>query len=109
MNSDCYMVYTTFPNLDEARALAAKMVEDKLAACANIFPAHEALYEWEGEVHNDSELAVIFKTTKARYADLEAAIIKHHSYDEPCVVAWSLEAGSAPFLQWIENQTKSVA
>lgn len=101
-----YLVYVTFGTIDEARALASKLASEKLAACANIFPAHEAVYEWQDAVQTSTEIAVIFKTSEVRYPSLQAAIIDGHSYDEPCVIAWPIEAGSPPFLSWVESQVK---
>lgn len=99
-------VYVTCKDKDEAKTIAAHVIEKRLAACANILPAHESLYWWEGKVQNETEVAMILKTTKERYHDLEDAIKEKHSYDVPCIVALAIENGNHAFLDWIKEQTR---
>ncbi len=100
------LVYTTFPDIETARGAAGEMVKQKLAACANLFPAHESIYEWDGNVQNETEHAVIFKTTSEKVKDLEKAFIAAHPYDVPCFVVLPVEDGHTPFLEWITAQTR---
>ena len=99
------VVYVVFSNFEEARKIASNVVSAKLAACANIFQEHQAIYEWNGEICEASEVAVIFKTTADRYKALEREILEMHSYDEPCVLALPVQQGAENFLQWIRLQT----
>lgn len=96
-------VYVTCANRDEAHRIADAVVGEGLAACANIWPAHEAVYRWQGEVCRANETAMILKTTREGYDALERRIKALHSYDVPCVVAWDIQRGSADFLDWIKN------
>jgi periplasmic divalent cation tolerance protein len=61
-------VYTTFPSLVEAEAAAKVIVEQRLAACANIMPGMISHYRWEGKVERAEEVVAIFKT-RASLAD----------------------------------------
>ena len=97
-------VSTTTGNLEEAQRIAREIVELKLAACAQIFPI-ESIYHWQGEVHNDPEFKILFKTTAANYDALEQAIIKRHSYDLPEIYAIALTHISAPYAEWISANT----
>lgn len=99
------LVYATFESAGQAREIARHVVEARLAACANIFEAHESLYWWDGAVQNAFETAAIFKTTTERFENLKAEIIRLHSYDCPCVVALSIAGGHEAFLQWIGAET----
>lgn len=101
------MVYVTCKDKEEAKSIASHVISKRLAACANIFPAHESLYWWDGEVQDEQEVAMILKTTKERYHELEDAIKEKHSYDVPCIVALSLENGNHAFLDWIKEQTNA--
>jgi len=40
-----------------------KLLEEKLAGCANFFN-RESSYWWEGKIVNDKEVSVILKTSK---------------------------------------------
>ena len=91
---------TTTDSLDEARTIAAALVERKLAACAQI-SSIQSYYTWEGEVRNDDEFRILIKTTGERYADVEAAILELHSYDLPAVVAFDISQAYGPYAEWI--------
>lgn len=98
------MVYVTCSNKEEAKGIAEYVIGQRFAACANIFPAHESLYWWDRAVQNEQEVAMILKTTKERYHELENAIKEKHSYDVPCIVALPIENGNHAFLDWIKEQ-----
>ncbi len=103
-NADVLMVYITAADAAQAAALAEQLVARKVAACVNLLGPIQSVYEWKGRVEHTSEVALIAKTTRARFADLEAAVREHHSYECPCIVAWPLTHGHAPFLEWVEKQ-----
>jgi periplasmic divalent cation tolerance protein len=50
-------IVTTTDSLEEARSIAAALVERKLAACAQI-SSIESYYTWQGTVQNDEEFRV---------------------------------------------------
>ncbi|MFN3701713.1 MAG: divalent-cation tolerance protein CutA [Alphaproteobacteria bacterium] len=106
--TDSMLVYVTFADHAEARRIAALCVEGRLAACANIFPPHHAVYMWDGAVQDSQEVAAIFKTTCAGFEALQRCIAEHHSYDTPCIVALDIADGAAPFLQWIEQSVGKI-
>lgn len=54
-----------------------------------------------GEFGTGEEWQVIFKTTKDRYPQLEAHLIKHHEWANPEVTAVSLVSGSESYLEWV--------
>lgn len=97
-------VYLTFPDLDTARALARRLLERRLIACANLLPGALSVYRWEGEVQEEAEVVAFCKTTEARLAELVRVVEEHHPYDTPCVVVLPVEAGSLPYLAWVERE-----
>jgi periplasmic divalent cation tolerance protein len=44
------LLYATYPNADEAKAIARTLVGDRLASCANIPGPMTSIYRWDGEV-----------------------------------------------------------
>lgn len=99
------MGYVTFKDAQEAQSLCGKMVEQRVIACANILPAHLAIYECNGNVQSSSEVTAIVKTTADRERQIQEFITAHHSYSTPCAVFWPIEQGPDKFLQWIYKQT----
>ena len=49
------MIYITTGRLEEARKIGSALVEEKLAACANIVPGMESIYHWKGKIERDKE------------------------------------------------------
>ncbi|MCZ7405999.1 MAG: divalent cation tolerance protein CutA, partial [Candidatus Methanoperedens sp.] len=43
------IVYITAGDMDEARKIGRELVEDHLAACANIFPI-TSIFRWKGKI-----------------------------------------------------------
>jgi periplasmic divalent cation tolerance protein len=100
------MAYITVPNRDEALRLAAVLVEERLAACANVNDGMTSLYWWQGQVQQEREVGMIVKTRADLMTSLEQRVRELHSYTVPCVVAWPLMAGYAPFLDWVRQETR---
>ena len=95
-------VFTTVASLETARRMARALVEHKLAACAQIGEI-ESFYSWQGEVANDREFRILFKSTEARYPALEAAIRELHDYELPAIHAHALERVEPAYARWIEE------
>jgi periplasmic divalent cation tolerance protein len=95
-------VHTTVASLDAARRLARALVERKLAACAQIEEI-ESFYTWQGALANEPEFRILFKTTEARVAEVEAAIRELHDYELPAIHAVALEHVDPAYGRWIEE------
>lgn len=98
------VVLVTVPSQEEAIALARSLVEQKLVACANLFPV-QSIYTWDGNLCEEQEWQLILKTRLDRFFQLEHAIREQHSYDVPEIIALPIVNASDPYSQWIEAQT----
>ncbi|MBF0252907.1 MAG: divalent-cation tolerance protein CutA [Candidatus Omnitrophica bacterium] len=107
INNDLVLVYVTTPNMKEAKSIAKKIIDLKLAACCNIYENITSIYRWEGEVQEDNECSIFLKTKKDLFEELKENIIKMHSYDNPCVVMLPILEGSELFMKWVNNEVKS--
>lgn len=103
--TDTLIVFTTLPDADHAAALAARLVEERLAACVNILPPCTSVYRWEAQIETAVEVPLLIKTSAARYAALEAAIRAHHPYELPEVVAVPVERGLPAYLDWVAAES----
>ncbi len=99
------IVYVTASDASEARRIGRAMIEERLAACANILPTMNAIYWWEGKVQEASEAVLILKTTESRLEALLTRVKALHSYDCPCIEAWPVSIGYPPFLDWVARET----
>lgn len=101
------MLYATFSDADEARTIARALLEVRLVACANIQAPHTAIYRWQDEMREESEVAVWFKTKRELVVHASERIKTMHSSEIPCVVALPIQAGNGDFLEWISRETGS--
>lgn len=99
------LVLTNLPDAGQAQALAAALVEAHLAACVNILAPCTSVYRWNGAIETATEVALLIKTTAARYAALEAAIRARHPYELPEIVAVPVTQGLPGYLDWVAAET----
>lgn len=99
------LVLTNLPDRAAAEALAAQLVERRVAACVNIMPPCRSVYRWRGAVQHDEEHPLLIKTTLERYAALEQAIRAGHPYELPEIVAVPIERGLPEYLRWLAEET----
>lgn len=95
---------TTFESVDQARPVIQRIVEERLAACAQTVDVASA-YIWKGELEQVTEVLVSFKTRVARYAALEARIRELHPYETPEILQVPVTAGLGAYLTWVDEQT----
>ena len=95
------VVYITAKDMEEAKKIKEFNVEEKLAACVNIFPEIKSCYWWKGEKEKADEVALIAKTKKDLVDKLTKRVKEIHSYDVPCVIALPIVGGNEDFLKWI--------
>ncbi len=93
-------VITTVGTMAEAQGLARTLVEENLAACAQISEI-QSYYVWNEQVQNETEFRILFKTTDQRYAAVEERIRQLHTYDLPAICATPFEYIYAPFAEWV--------
>ena len=93
-------VTTTVSTATQANALAATMIERRLAACAQLAPI-ESFYVWDGALRHEPEVRVVFKTTTPLQAALMAAVVESHPYEVPDVHAETLAIVHPPYADWV--------
>ena len=95
------IVMTTASDVDEAGSLAEKLLNERLAACVQIFPPMISVYVWEGAIRRESEHLLLIKTLDDRFEAVRDFITTNHSYETPEVVVLRSEAVSDGYLDWM--------
>lgn len=103
------MLYITAGSRDEAKRIGRALVEDRLAACANVIDGMESVYWWEGKLTEDKEAVLIVKTRAELVAQVTAKVKALHSYTVPCVVALPILDGNPAYLDWLGAETAPAA
>ena len=105
--SEFCTVYVTATNRGDAEILAARLVEEKLVACANIIDGVTSVYRWKGRVTMNPEVVIIAKTRDAIKERVIARIKALHEYECPCIVVWPIDTGNPDYLDWVASETGS--
>ncbi len=100
------MVYITHADETAAQRLCAHLLEQRLIACANIFPIISA-YWWQGAIQNDGEWVSIVKTTLEKWDTLKDVVAQLHPYQTPCIIKIEVESNAA-YEQWIHDSVQKV-
>jgi periplasmic divalent cation tolerance protein len=99
------LITTTAGSQDEAEHLANLLVRERLAACVQISRIFR-VYTWEETLHKDEEWLLLIKTRADLYEQVEGALHAHHSYEIPEIICVPITQGAAPYLAWIDENTK---
>jgi periplasmic divalent cation tolerance protein len=102
--TDVLQVVTTLGRKADAQRLAEHLLEDRLAACVQISGPIESTFRWDGRIETAEEWVCTIKTTVERYAGVARVISELNPYDEPEILAFSVQNGSAGYLRWLTEQ-----
>lgn len=101
--SEGRQVTTTLPDRDAATRIGRRLVEERLAACAQVAGPVSSVYWWEGEVETAGEWYCHLKTTAARVPALITRLRELHPYRTPEIIALPVIEGDAAYLRWIAD------
>jgi periplasmic divalent cation tolerance protein len=99
------VVLTTVSTAQQAGELARQIIEARLGACVQI-ETIRSIYRWQGAVCDEPEHRLSIKTQQAKFAALDQFIRARHSYETPELVQIPITAGSAGYLQWLDDELK---
>jgi periplasmic divalent cation tolerance protein len=103
--TDIVSVYATFADAAEAERIAGIVVEERLAACANILAPCRSIYRWEGKIEQAEEVPVLFKTSARAAEALLARIGALHSYAVPAAMVWPIADALGAYADWVKAET----
>ncbi|TSE31043.1 Divalent-cation tolerance protein CutA [Tepidimonas charontis] len=98
------VVLTTVAQRQQAQTLARALVEQRLAACAQI-DAIESVYHWDGALQQEPEYRLWLKTTAERVPAAVAALRAQHPYTLPQIVVLAAQA-STDYARWVGAQVQ---
>lgn len=97
------LVFTTEASQDKAKQLARLIIEHKLAACVNLIDGVQSIYEWQGQVVEDTECKLVIKTKHDKVEALKQCILTHHSYDVPEIQVVAVHEGHRAYFNWMDE------
>ncbi len=97
------LFYLSFPDEPSAHRTADHLLEQRLIACANIFPVSSA-YWWQNALQREGEWVAVLKTRPELEAAVERTAQKMHPYEVPCLLRFEVRANTA-YEEWIFENT----
>lgn len=97
-------VLTAAGSPEEADAIAAALLDARLAACVQVVGPVRSRYRWQGRVESAEEWLCVVKTTAAAAGAAMAEIARVHSYDTPEITVTPIVTGAASYLAWIDGE-----
>ncbi len=102
----CVEVVVTGPEPEWAADLARVLVEERLIACAHIYPEMRSVYHWQGQIEDVPEARLAMHTRADLVEALTARVVDLHEYDVPCIMAMPIVGGLPAYLDWVAEQTR---
>lgn len=99
------LFYVTHPDEATAQRIADKLLQQKLIACANIFPITSA-YWWQNAIQKEGEWVSLLKTQPQLADAVEQAVRAAHPYQTPCLLRMEVQA-NADYEDWIRTSTET--
>jgi periplasmic divalent cation tolerance protein len=94
---------TTTPDRATADAIAAALVEKRLAACVKVSGPITSVYRWQGAVETSEEWLCTAKTTAERWRGLMELVLEMHPYETPEIVATPIVGASDAYEVWVRG------
>ena len=101
------VIYATAASEAEAATIGRTLVEERLAASANIIPGVRSFYWWRGRFEAGAEAVLVLKTRRALAERAVARVTALHSYACPGVLVLPVALGNPAYLDWIAAETAS--
>jgi periplasmic divalent cation tolerance protein len=105
----CCQITTTLPDRAAAEQLAATVVGERWAACAQVAGPIASTFRWHDAVERAEEWYCHCKTTEAAAAGLRARIRELHPYEVPEIIVVPVVDGDPAYLRWIEASVRTDA
>lgn len=97
------VIFVTASNKQEAEKIAAKLVENKLAACVNITGNISSMFWWQGKIDSAEEALLMIKSKKSELPRIIKLVRSLHSYETPEIIALPIVGGEKKYLRWIDE------
>jgi periplasmic divalent cation tolerance protein len=102
---DVRVAFATAPDAEVAARIARALVEEELAACANLVSNVRSIYRWQGKLEDESEVMLILKTRADRVDALAERLRALHPYEVPELLVLPVESGLPAYLDWVRGAT----
>ncbi len=90
----------------EAQSISHALLEQKLIACAKMFPVTSA-YLWLGKKESANEILVIFESVEENFEKIEQIVKKMHSYETFVLYSLPISQTTKSVKKWLKDELKT--
>ncbi|GEM_PF-843306 len=95
------LVWSTFVSQEQATPIIKSLVEEQLIVCAWLSPQGGlSIYEWQGELCEEAEIAVIFKVLPSQHGAFVSRLRELHPYEVPAIITIDADKVSPEYLNY---------
>ncbi len=106
MSDQLVIIQSTTDSSESAKSWAQYLVSNRLAACVQIEGPIHSVFEWKGELLEQTEWRVQIKTLASHATEVTKWLASNHNYDLPEIVQYSVDFVSPNYLNWVGDQLK---
>lgn len=93
------------PDEETASTIADRVVGERLAAAANIYPPIDSRYRWKGRIECASEVPLLLKTRQSLFEALAARVTELHPYETPSILGTEITFINQAYRTWVIDET----
>lgn len=106
MATEFIEVVTTVADKQHGEEIAARLVEERLAACVQLAGPVQSFYKWQGKLEKDEEYQLFIKSEQLLYNQLHDLLLEIHPYEVPQLIVLPIKGGSHDYLNWLAAELK---
>src|SRR3989344_1590617 len=99
------LILVSFETNEDAEKCANYLVDNKLAACVEIYPVKN-YYMWKGKKVAADEISGIIKTDDGYFGKVKKALEKILPYEIPQIIEVKAENANLSYLNWVKESVK---
>jgi periplasmic divalent cation tolerance protein len=99
------LIFVSFESNDDAERAANYLVDNKLAACVEIYPVKN-FYYWKGEKVAAREVSGVIKTDDGYFEKVKKALGKILPYEIPQIIEVRASNVNESYLEWLKSSIK---
>ena len=100
-----YIIVQTHTNKKQVyEDISRSLIEKRMAACVNIYPAVLSIYRYNNEVVEDNEYLIHVKATSDKFTEIRKIIERLHNYETPEIISLEISEGNEKYLKWIQDE-----
>lgn len=99
------LILVSFENDTDAQKAANYLIDNKLAACVELYPVQN-FYYWKGEKVSAQEVSGVIKTEDGYFERVKEALEKKLPYEIPQIIKIDATANES-YLKWVKESVKS--